>query len=186
MDDQTPERTVLVAAASRHGSTTEIAARIEQTLRQHLSPPWQVEVADLADLRAIDDADALVLGSAVYLGHWLRPAVKALDQVKDTPLLDLWLFSTGPVSDEPAENARVIAADELVESGSAREHMVFAGSLQSSRLAWWERLVVRVVGASSGDRRNWTAVDDWATSIAAQLMASTAPTAPTAPTEPLP
>lgn len=172
------ERTVLVAAASRHGSTTEIAARIAQVLRENLTAPWQVEVADLADLRSMDDADALVLGSAVYLGHWLRPAIKALHQVREAPVLDLWLFSSGPVSDELTENDRVITADEMVEAGAAREHMVFSGRLQSSRLSWWERLAVRVVGAASGDRRSWAAVDDWATSIAAQLRASTASTEP--------
>jgi len=174
MAEVVSSRTVVIAAASRHGSTMDIAARIESTMREHLSPQWSVKLADLSDPLAFEDADAVVLGSAVYLGHWLRPAIKALHEVRDAPLLDLWLFSTGPISDDMHENARVITADELVESGCATEHMVFAGRLDTSHLSWWERMAVRAVGAAAGDRRDWSAVDEWAMSIAAQLMASVA------------
>lgn len=162
-------RTVIVAASSRHGSTAAIASRIARVLSEHLSNQWTVERVDPSDLERFNDADAVVLGSAVYLGHWMRPATRALAHAKDAPLLDLWLFSTGPVSDQPSENERVIHADELVESGHAVEHMVFAGSLDTSSLAWWERIMIRAVHAVSGDRRDWTAIDAWAESIAAQL-----------------
>jgi len=167
-------RIVVIAAASRHGSTSTIAERIELTLRQQLSPPWSVRWADLLDLRTFDEADAVVLGSAVYVGHWLRPALNALRHAKDAPLLGLWLFSSGPISDDMDENARVVSADEMVESGFATEHKVFAGRLDTVDLARWERLVVRAVGVVSGDRRDWAAVDAWATSIASQLTASVA------------
>lgn len=166
--------TVVVAAASRHGSTAQIAERIEDTLRVQLSDEWSVRLADLADPRTFEGADAVVLGSAVYLGHWLRPAIKALHVVKDAPLLDLWLFSTGPISDDMSENARIITADEMVDAGCATQHMVFTGRLDVERLSRWERLVVRALGVISVDRRDWAAVDDWTTGIAAQLTAAVA------------
>lgn len=161
--------TVVIGAAGRHGSTAGIAARIETALRQRLSSHWCVKRADLLDLREFEDADAVVLGSAVYFGRWLRPATKALRALKDAPSLDLWLFSTGPISDGMGENIDVINADEMVASGYATDHMVFAGRLDTQHLSWWERLAVRAVGASSGDRRDWSAVDDWAASIANRL-----------------
>ncbi|MCW2829695.1 MAG: hypothetical protein JWP31_387 [Aeromicrobium sp.] len=174
MTEPTNGHSVVIAAATRHGSTTEVAERIERTMREHLSPTWTVSTADLADVQTFGAADAVVLGSAVYLGHWLRPAIKALHYLKDAPLLDLWLFSTGPISDDLSENARVTTPDEMVEQGCAAEHMVFSGRLDTSHLSWWERLIVRAVGAVSGDRRDWAAVDDWATSIATQLTAAVA------------
>lgn len=170
--------TVMVAAASRHGSTTEIAARIDRTLREQLSTGWDVRLVDPSDLPVFEQADAVVLGSAVYLGHWLRPAIRALHAVKDAPLLDLWLFSTGPISADLNENASVITADEMVESGCATEHKVLAGRLDTEHLFWWERLVARAVGAVSGDRRDWTVVDDWAAHIADQLIDAVATTDP--------
>lgn len=167
------ERIVVVAAASRHGSTIEIADRLIATLSRELPVGWNVRQGELADLRTFDNADAVVLGSAVYLGHWLRPALKTLQYVKGNPSLGLWVFSSGPVSDETGDNARVIAADKLVESGEVVDHAVFAGRLNTSELSWWERLPAKAVHATSGDWRDWQAIDEWAVAIAAALAAAT-------------
>lgn len=163
------ERTVVVVAASRHGSTTEIANRLVATLSERLATGWTVRAGHVADLRTLDAADAVVLGSGVYVGHWLRPALKALQHVRGNPPFGLWVFSSGPVFGGRDDDARVIAADTVVESGDAVDHAVFAGRLDTSLLAWWERLLVKTVHATSGDRRDWTAIDEWAVSIATQL-----------------
>ena len=138
-------------------------------LTADLSGRWTVQQSDLSDLRALEGVDAVVLGSAVYFGHWMRPAVRALHQVKDDPLLDLWLFSTGPVSIDLEENDQLATADRAVESGCATEHVVFGGNLDATTLHWWERRIVSAVHAAGVDRRDWRAVDDWAHSIAHQL-----------------
>ena len=62
---------VLVAAATKHGATGEIAQAIADTLRdQGLDPA----VLEPERVDTIDGYDAVVLGSAVYAGHWLKPA----------------------------------------------------------------------------------------------------------------
>jgi menaquinone-dependent protoporphyrinogen oxidase len=164
-----PTRTLVVAAASRHGSTGEIAERLARTLEKDLPPGWQVTRPDLSELSVLDDADAVVLGSAIYYGRWMRLAARALAYLKDAPLIDLWLFSTGPVSDIESENAQVISADEMVQAGQAIEHKVFGGRLDTSQLNWMERTVVKAVHAIPGDHRNWDEVDEWAHHIARQL-----------------
>lgn len=166
------ERTIVVAGASRHGSTAEIADRLIATLSRELPVGWTVGRGDLSDLHTFDRADAVVLGSGVYLGRWLRPARKALQHVRGNPPLGLWIFSSGPVSEEMGDNARVIAADKLVESGDVVDHAVFAGRLNTSELSWWERLPANAVHATSGDWRDWQAIDDWAVRVAAQLVAA--------------
>ena len=164
-------RTVAVAAASRHGGTCEIADRISATLDAELPESWCVVRADLRDLRAFDDADAVVLGSAVYFGHWMHAAGRALSYVKDAPLLDLWLFSTGPISEADSEAAQVPSADAMAANGLAVEHQMFGGRLDTSLLGWAERAAVRAVHALPGDHRDWEQVDDWARHIARQLAA---------------
>jgi menaquinone-dependent protoporphyrinogen oxidase len=59
---------VLVTAASKHGATMGIAEAIaEELAAQGLS----AEVKPLQDISAVGQYDAVVLGSAVYFGHWL-------------------------------------------------------------------------------------------------------------------
>jgi menaquinone-dependent protoporphyrinogen oxidase len=165
----TVKRVVVVAAASRHGSTAEIATRLIATLSRELPDGWTVREGELANLRTFDTADAVVLGSSVYLGHWLRPALKALEYVTGNPPMGLWMFSSGPISDEIDDNGSIVTVEKLVESGEAVDHAVFAGRLDTSVLSWWERLPAKAVRATSGDWRDWQAIDQWAGTIAAQL-----------------
>ena len=167
----TPTKTLAIAAASRHGSTTEIADRLADDLTEALPDLWRVARVDLTDLRAFDSADAVILGSAVYYGRWIRGAARALDHLREVPPADLWLFSTGPVSEIESENEHIISADSMADLGGADEHMVFGGKLDSTQLSFAERIVVKAVHARPGDHRRWDIVDAWARHIAHELGA---------------
>jgi menaquinone-dependent protoporphyrinogen IX oxidase len=70
--------TVPVTAASRHGSTAEIAEAIGRTLRQR---GLDVEVQPAAGMSAVDRYEAVVLGSAVdphRLGFAERAMIRAV------------------------------------------------------------------------------------------------------------
>lgn len=162
-------KTLVVSAASRHGGTCEIADRIAETLGRSLPEEWHVIRGDLSDLRIFDGADAVVLGSAIYYGHWMHSAAHALEYLRRDMPTDLWLFSTGPISEIESENAQVISADAMADRGEADEHMVFGGKLDTSHLTFLERVVVKGVHALPGDHRDWAAVDAWANHIAAEL-----------------
>jgi menaquinone-dependent protoporphyrinogen oxidase len=62
---------VLVTAASKHGATAEIAEAIAEVLAGNGLDPAVVPPDEVDDVAAYD---AVVLGSAVYAGHWLKPA----------------------------------------------------------------------------------------------------------------
>ena len=158
---------VLVTAASKHGSTAEIASVIRAVLEtEHvdaeLVPPEQVE--------RIEGFDAVVLGSGVYAGHWLKPAKEFVErheaELRERPL---FLFSSGPVgeppkpADEPAEIDTVDAATHPVD------HQVFGGRLTPSQLGPFEKLIVKVVKAPMLDDRPWDEIADWAKEIARYL-----------------
>ena len=63
--------TVLVAVASRHGATHEIAEAVGRGL-----PAAGIanEVRSVEDVDDLDAYAAIVLGSAVYVGSWLDDA----------------------------------------------------------------------------------------------------------------
>ena len=68
---------VLVTAATKYGATTEIAQAIAAVLGEHgleviVLPPEQVE--------EVEGYDAVVAGSAVYAGHWLKPAKELVER----------------------------------------------------------------------------------------------------------
>ena len=95
---------VLVSAASRHGSTTEIAARIAEILDP--SPQIAVVVAAPAEVDSLEGFDAYVIGSAVYMGHWLTDARDLVHRVSGWTDNPVWLFSSGPIGDPPRPASR--------------------------------------------------------------------------------
>jgi menaquinone-dependent protoporphyrinogen IX oxidase len=68
---------VLVAYASRHGATRGIAQRIADVLR---TEGLEVDVAPVDHAAGVGAADAVVIGSAVYMGTWLKEAVEFVKQ----------------------------------------------------------------------------------------------------------
>lgn len=50
--------------------------------------------------------DAVVLGSAVYVGRWLEPARELVDaHAEELAARPTWLFSSGPIGDPPKPEA---------------------------------------------------------------------------------
>src|SRR5215204_53294 len=78
---------VLVSAASKYGATSEIAEKIANTLREALSERGGlggddvvVDVVSAEQVGSVEDYDAVVLGSAVYAGHWLESARELVER----------------------------------------------------------------------------------------------------------
>jgi menaquinone-dependent protoporphyrinogen oxidase len=164
---------VLVAVASRHGSTTEIAAEIGAVVEETL---WaagtlgEVDVRHAASVRRVAGYQAVVLGSAVYQGQWLEPMHRLIEgNVADLRDRPVWLFSSGPVGDppKPAEDPRDVPA--IAESVGAYGHRVFGGRLRRRDLGVLERMVVRAMSVRDGDYRDWPSIRAWAVGIGAIL-----------------
>ena len=63
---------VLVGYATRHGSTAQIAESLVGRLYAQLVPAEAHTVKDVTDLSGYD---AVILGGATYMFHWLKPAL---------------------------------------------------------------------------------------------------------------
>jgi len=88
---------VLVTAAGRQDATAQIARSIGETLRRR---GLAATVARPEDVRKIETYDAVVVGSAVHGGHWLRPANKLVRRAGNAlASRPVWVFSTGSVGD---------------------------------------------------------------------------------------
>jgi hypothetical protein len=62
----------------------------------------------------------------------------------------------------------------LIAATRPREHRVFAGRLDKSKLSFPERAVVLAFRAVEGDFRDWDAIAAWSSEIAAALEAGAA------------
>lgn len=163
-------RTLLIAVASKHGSTAEIAERIQRRLLQDLSADqWQIATEDCDDISSIEGYDAVVFGSAVYLGRWLKPATQLLSAANISPPQGLWLFSSGPIGADALSNEVLPILQHTNPELKLVEHVMFAGALDTQKLNLWEKVVTSLMRIKSGDFRNWTDIDDWASRIARQL-----------------
>jgi menaquinone-dependent protoporphyrinogen oxidase len=164
---------VLVAAASKHGSTAEIAELIAATLAGHGLDAHAVALDRAAGVRGREDPrgyDAVVLGSAIYAGHWMRAAVQFADRHADVlATRPVWLFSSGPLGDPPVPAQDAVDVRHVVAAVAPVEHRTFPGALHRPRLGFAERAIVAALRAPYGDFRDWEAVRRWAHGIAATL-----------------
>ena len=160
--------TVLIAYASKHGSTQGIAERIAEKLRQ---------LGKEAEARPVDAVEnpgsyeALVIGCAVYYGSWLKEATEWVRRnravLAERPV---WLFSSGPLGTEVSDaEQQPKEMAEFQQAIGSRDQRIFFGALDHSRLSFAERMMVKAVRAPEGDFRNWEAIDAWAASIARDL-----------------
>lgn len=163
---------VLVTAASKHGATDEIAAAIGQTLSDQ---GLEVSVHIPEVVEDIAQYDAVVLGSAVYSGHWLEPATALVERSADAlASRPVWLFSSGPVGDPTRKLAQKMAVDPvelpaLTAATHAREHRMFGGKLDKHDLPWAQRAALTLVRGLDGDFRPWPEIEQWAGQIATAL-----------------
>jgi menaquinone-dependent protoporphyrinogen oxidase len=160
--------TLLIAYASKHGSTQGIAERIAEQLRQ-LGKDAEARPVD-----AIEDAggyEAFVIGSAVYYGSWLKEATEWVHRNQAVlAKLPVWLFSVGPLGTEVKDAEQ--QPKELAEFQQAigpRDQRLFFGALDHHTLSFAERMMVKAVRAPEGDFRDWQAIEAWAASIARDL-----------------
>jgi menaquinone-dependent protoporphyrinogen oxidase len=165
---------VLVTAASRHNATEDMAEAIADVLRDSLTAQLgkaTVDVIPADEVVSVDDYDAVVLGSAIYLGKWLKDAnILAQEQASALRERAVWLFSSGPVGDPPLPATEPDFVPRLIALTGAREHQLFAGRLRQAVLGLGERAALRVVRAPEGDFRDWSAIRDWASRIADDLV----------------
>lgn len=164
---------ILVAFASRHGSTREIAAELARCLSASAAGRGGGSTI-LAPVELQPDPagfDAVVLGSAVYEGRWLEPARRYVDAVApELRRRPMWLFSSGlesSRSEHPGNGDR--DAGPLGDWLEARGHRSFPGRLEPRLLSAAERSVWPAAGAA-GDRRDREAVRRWAEEIASDVL----------------
>ena len=164
---------VLVAYASKRGSTAEIAEAVAETIRQ---AGLGVDCLDAGEVQSLEGYDAVVLGSAVYMKRWRGDAKHFLRKhAGELEQLPFWVFSSGPTGkpDDSADTSwseppRIV---EHVERLGARGHVVFGGRVPAQPRGPIQRAMVEGCPPEFRDRRDWDEIRAWAAGVASELGA---------------
>jgi menaquinone-dependent protoporphyrinogen oxidase len=152
---------ILVAYASRYGSTREVAESVAATLRER---ELRVEVLPAGEVRTLDPYSGVVLGGGIYIGRWHRDARGFVRHFRhELESMPVAVFGMGPVDDSVkgragSEKQLERTLEKLpIEPFSAQ---VFGGAVDPAKL----RFPFNHMAAA--DIRNWDEIRDWALLVA--------------------
>lgn len=154
---------ILVAYASKAGSTGEVAVAIGQALCEAGAA---VDVKPVKEVNDLSGYGAVVVGSAVRMGQWLAEATKFVQtqQAVLSQVPTAYFLCCGSLQDDTEEN-RSQASSWL---GPVRKIVkpvsegLFAGKIDYGKLSLLDRSIAQMVGSTEGDWRDWDAIHAWA------------------------
>ncbi|MCD6552992.1 MAG: flavodoxin domain-containing protein [Anaerolineae bacterium] len=163
---------ILVAYATKAGSTAEVAAEIGRVIES--KGGCQVDVRPVGKLNGVDGYDAVVIGSAIRAGKWLPEATKFVEKHRDAlSQIPVALFTVClTLKDDTEENRRTVAAylDPVREVVQPVEMGLFAGVMDYSNLPFILRLMMKAMKSPQGDFRDWEAIRTWAADLRPALL----------------
>jgi menaquinone-dependent protoporphyrinogen oxidase len=159
---------ILVAYASRHGSTAGVAEAVGKTLSESA---LQVDVRQVSDVVDLEPYAAVVMGSAIRGGKWLPEAMDFVHAhqvaLARKPFAAFLVCAT--MGSPNAQYRQGVAAwmapvRDLVRPMSEG---LFAGNLDLGKMPFGKdalmfRVAVAMGALPGGDRRDWDAVRTWA------------------------
>jgi menaquinone-dependent protoporphyrinogen oxidase len=158
----TMSKPILVAYATKRDSTHEVADAIAARLREL---GHEVNVWRAADIGMLRPYGAIVIGGALYAGHWHRDARRFLakhrGELAERPVA---VFAMGPLKLEPGD---VLGSRRQLDRALAKEPWldpvsvaIFGGVIDPAKLRF------PFTHMEAADARDWDAIRSWADEIA--------------------
>jgi menaquinone-dependent protoporphyrinogen oxidase len=169
---------VLVAYASRCGSTGGVADRIGQVMCEMGA---RAEVKLVEHVTRLDPYQALIVGSAIRSDQWLPEAVDflranraMLDRIPVALFLTCLTMSTPSAANREKAGAYLEPLFKAVPELHPVDTGLFAGALDYGKLSWPMRMIMRQKmkdrGIEEGDYRDWSRIRAWAAALPRKLQ----------------
>jgi menaquinone-dependent protoporphyrinogen oxidase len=162
------ERRILVAYASKYGSTQEVAEAVAASLR---AAGGRVDLQHMRDVRSVAEYDEVVLGAPLYMFHWHKDALRFLARHREAlAQRSVAVFALGPFHDEAKEwdAVRSQLDKELAKFPWLKPVSIeiVGARFDPTRLTFpWSWLpALRQMPAS--DLRDWDKIRTWASGLA--------------------
>jgi menaquinone-dependent protoporphyrinogen oxidase len=157
---------VLVAYATRAGSTAGVAKRVAEVLNRN---GFAAQATDIKEAGDTVPYDAVVLGSSIRAGKLMPEVLSFIEKNRaDLTAKPLAAFVVCLTMKERDDKSRAVASAYL---NPVHMHVtplsegLFAGAYDPGKLGFIERTVMKMIKAPSGDFRNWDEIETWAGSL---------------------
>jgi menaquinone-dependent protoporphyrinogen oxidase len=152
---------VLIAYASKHGSTEQVARRIAEVVRAH---GLTTKVEQAAAVTELDGVRAVVLGGSIYMGRWHRDANSFLQRHADAlDEIPFAVFALGPGknTEHDFEQSRHQLEHALAKEPELepRAVAVFGGKIDPEHLRFPFNRMHAI------DIRDWPTIHAWAAEL---------------------
>ena len=161
------DRKVLVAYATRAGSTASVAERVAGVLNRS---GFVAEAVNVKETRDVGSYDAVVVGSAIRAGKLMPEVLKFLDKNKaaleSKPLAAFVVCLAMKDGDEKGRATAGPYLDPLRQRVKPLSEGLFAGAYDPAKVNFALRTVMdKVIKAPPGDFRKWDQVEAWASGL---------------------
>jgi menaquinone-dependent protoporphyrinogen oxidase len=161
---------ILVAYASKTGSTAEIAQAVGKELQ---SAGYSTDVAEMKAVSSLADYHAVVIGGPLYMGKVVGDVGKFVGRHHEVlSKIPVAAFTVGitPVSKDPVQigNAMKLLHSSLAPLQPVSES-VFAGRVDPKKLSFIQRKMTEMAKSPVGDFRDWEAIARWARELPAKM-----------------
>jgi menaquinone-dependent protoporphyrinogen oxidase len=158
---------ILVAYASKTGSTGEVAEAIGQTLAVNEAV---VDVYPIEEVPNIQDYQVVIVGSAIRAGRWLKAATRFVETHQSylSHIPTAYFTCCLTLREDTEQNRREALGymDPVRSIVTPLAVGAFAGKLDYSKLSFLDGLMLKVMGGDAeGDFRHWEAIRAWAGSL---------------------
>lgn len=162
---------VLVAYATRYGSTQEVATAIAEALREK---GLEVALLPAREVRALEGYRAVVLGAPFYMFHWHKDALGFLSRhrqaLESRPVA---IFALGPTSMEDVAKPEI--RDQLDQALNKFPWLkpvavaMFGGKWDPQKLTFPYNLIPALKQMPLSDIRDWAVIRAWASDLATKI-----------------
>jgi menaquinone-dependent protoporphyrinogen oxidase len=163
---------ILIAYASKYGSTKEIAEKVGSVLKGEGLEADVLSADKVTDISGYKD---IIVGVAMYMGGWRKEAKNFVTKFeKALAAKRVWVFSSGPSGKgDPAQLLKGVIVPAgikiILDRIKPKDITVFHGNLDPVKMKGLEKWIVKRVGGDTGDFRDWAMITAWAKKTAAAI-----------------